>query len=71
MYDSLGVILVNTVEEIVITVKSYIDLKIAKERKKVNMETKKTIQEGKWTNMNPPKAGNDDHKHHLILQRQR
>lgn len=62
-YDNVSVIPVNTVEEMVTSVKFYIDLEITKEgRKTANKETKKGTQKGKMPDQRPPKAEYDDQK---------
>lgn len=47
LYDNLSIIPVNTFEEMVVRVKSYIDLEIAKESRKSHKESNKEIHEGK------------------------
>lgn len=57
LYDSPSVIPVNTVEEMVTRVKSYIDLEKAKEGRKVHKEaSNKEIQEGKKQEQRPTKG---------------
>lgn len=52
LYDSLSVILVNVVVEMVVRVRSYFDMEIAKEGGKAQRESKKEIHEGKNPNTN-------------------
>lgn len=59
LYDSLNVIPVNTVEEMEAHVKSYIDLEIAKEGRKLPKEMKKEFQEGKRPKQRPPKVSHE------------
>lgn len=61
LYDSLSVVLVNTVDEMATRVKSYIDLEITMEgRKTVRKETKNEAHEGKKSGQRHQMVGNDD-----------
>lgn len=59
LYDNLSVISVNTVEEMAARAKSYIDLEIAKEGRKLPKGANKEIQEGKRPEQRPLKASHD------------
>lgn len=71
LYDSVNVIPVNTVEEMMTRVKSYIDLEIAMEMRKMHKETKKKVQEMKRPKQHPLKPWTDDHKCCPLLQHPR
>lgn len=61
LYDSLSVNSVNTLEEMTMRVKSYIDLEMAKEGRKMHKKLKKKVQEGNRPEQCPSKEGQDDH----------
>lgn len=65
--DRLNVISVNTIEEMVVRIKSYIDLQIEKEGRKNHKESTKDVHKGNMPEQRLYKSGHDVHKGFPIL----